>query len=221
MDSMLEKFTLYDLFSYFIPGFLCLCFIGISFLPEIIVNYDPNIYSGLNGFFLLVFLILSYVTGIALSSVAAFLFNRIPFKEIEIGKSDETILIRALVNSGLQQDEINNKKNEAGKKALSFVFAQYIYSDIQADSNFRRIHNYASSETLYKNLACAFLMSAFVTFLLSCFENWKMLYGMKYIYIIEILFTIVFLFRWRRFKKKKMSYAINWFIGKYAKKNRG
>lgn len=214
MDSVFEKFTLYDLVSYFVPGLVFMCLVCGSFLPSILIYYEPKVWDGLTGYAAFVFLVFSYVMGIAISSVSAFLGGKILTKP---RKLDETGLERALLKSGLQFNEIVGR--EEGEGQLSKKFASYIYADIQTDPNYKRIHNYASSETLYKNLSGAFLMGGLVTSLLSYLAEWPMLNRMEYIYVWEAIMTLIFLFRWKRFREKKMEYAVRWFVGKYLKVN--
>lgn len=222
-DALLERFTLYDLLSYFIPGFICLCLVAGSFFPEVWMNYDSDTYEGLMGYIVFVILIFSYVLGMAISSIARLLCDGI-FARVGKAKAtgeNEDMLNRALLNSGMQQDEIDAKRQQnQGTLSLTDTFASYIYSDIQADTNYKRIHNYASCEILYKNLACAFLLAAVVTLFLAHAEDWRMLHIMGYIYVFDVVMAAIFLFRWKRFQKKKMGYAVSWFIGKYVKKNR-
>lgn len=212
MDSVFEKITLYDLFAYFVPGVIFMCLTCVSFMPEIFVHYVPAAWDGMTGYVVFVFLIFSYVLGIAISSLTEFLCRKIFRKPEEI---DETGLKRALLNSGLQPDEITGIGE--GKQPTPQNIALYIYADIQSDSNYKRIHNYTSSENLYRNLFGAFLMSGLLTGLLGSLEDWAMLEQMTYLYVWEAVMAIIFLFRWKRFRKKKMEYAVRWFVGKYLK----
>lgn len=143
MDSVFEKITLYDLFAYFVPGFVFMCLICVSFSPGLLTHYDPVVWDGLTGYVTFAFFVFDYVAGIAISSVTDFLCNKIFRKPEEI---DEIGLKRALLNSGLQLDEITGIGE--GKQPIPQNIALYIYADIQADSNYKRIHNYASSENL-------------------------------------------------------------------------
>lgn len=231
LDSLLEKFTLYDLLSYFIPGFVCLCLTAAGFAPELGQYYDSDALDGLKGYMAFAFLIFSYVVGIAISSVAwllcEMLFSLQRFYKFFHGKrktgeaeTNDQLLNRALLCSGLLQEEIDEGMQKRMSVSLEEVFAEYIYADIQADVNYKRIHNYASSETLYKNLACAFLLAAVAVFLFEHLVGWQVLENIVYLRGFELVISMVFVFRWKRFRKKKIGYAIQWFVGKYIKKTK-
>ena len=212
MDSVFEKITLYDLFAYFVPGFAFMCLVSAGFLPGILAHYNSAVWDGMAGYVSFVFLMFSYVVGIAISSVTEFACRKI-FHRMEA--IDLTGLKRALLNSGLNSDEITYLGE--GKQPIPQNIALYIYADMQADSNYKRIHNYTSSESLYRNLFGAFLLGGLLTELLGFLEGWPMLAQIKYIYAGEAGLAIIFLSRWKRFRKKKMEYAVRWFVGKYLK----
>lgn len=69
MDSVFEKITLYDLFAYFVPGFAFMCLVSAGFLPGILAHYNSVVWDGMAGYVSFVFLMFSYVVGIAISSV--------------------------------------------------------------------------------------------------------------------------------------------------------
>lgn len=228
MDSMLEKITLYDIMSYFIPGFLCLSLIVFSTLPELSkLNLDT--YNDLQGYAAFTFLIFSYVVGIAISSIARTVCKRVSDKWSKCcGKSKEgekknaemmPVLMRALKNSGIPLSESKEEGNEWG--CLAKKYGSWIYADIQADSRYKRIHNYASCESMYKNLSAAFLTTAVLTWVLHWGCGWQLVDHSGMLLGIEMILAVIFGFRWRRFEKKKNEYAVNWFMEKYAGEEAG
>ena len=122
----------------------------------------------------------------------------------ETGASEEE-LAAALVSSGIMErpDKIKEKINSQGWQ----VYMKYMYGLLQSDERYRRIHNYASIVVLCKNVSMA-LVSGMLFLLLyrSC----------SFILGTAILLSVVVLIRRGvRFKKKKDTYTIVWFIDKY------
>ena len=71
--------------------------------------------------------------------------------------------------------------------------------DIQVDNNYKRIHNYASSEEMYKNMFMSFLIGDFLLLLLYAYQ--VIVYGFVEWYMcveLGVVFAAIFLFysRW-------------------------
>lgn len=228
MDSFLEKITLYDFFSYFIPGALCLTLTVYGLWPEakqFLMDTNNHFY----GYFVFSLIIFSYVFGIALSSIANVLYVKIPklcldkmnLQHNQKFTVDEDALKNALLASGTSQrciDDALSKDPSSKKQGLSLVnhFRTKIYADIQADSRYKRIHNYSSSASMYKNISCAFFVGGILPLILHLFLQIQILKGFPVFLAFEIGLMIAFLFRWKRFERKKYLYTINWFIQKYT-----
>lgn len=224
MDSMLEKITLYDIMSYFIPGFLCLALLVFSLFPEL-PKLTSDTYNDWKGYIGFTFLIFSYVMGIAISSIARYLCEKVfdCFENTKVSENSGMIdtLKRALENSGISSKDI--KTNSCDERdSLAKKYNRWIYADIQADPKYKRIHNYASSESMYKNISFAFLLAAVLPLILHFIFDYQLVTGGKELFfmvIMEIILFLIFLLRWKRFEQKKREYAINWFMEKYAAKD--
>ena len=238
MDSMLEKITLYDIMSYFVPGFLCLVLIVFALIPELSTS-NLDVYNNYKGYIGFTFVIFSYVAGIAISSVARFfcsLINEFLKKRKEDksnrdksnrdksnrDKSNETYnqsLRNALLQSGMSEKDAEScisKDDSLLLRQRQDFLDMWIYADIQADPRYKRIHNYASSEFMYKNIAVAFILAAIVPETLHFFLKLELQENMNILIVFEILLAVIFFFRWKRFEGKKKRYAVNWFIEKYC-----
>ena len=92
--------------------------------------------------------------------------------------------------------------------SIDDVWKHYInmYSDIQADSLYVRVHNYASAALLYKNMMVVSGICA-VKFYLS---------NQMLEMFVAFMAIIIFAVRWYRFEKKTKCYVINWYVKKYV-----
>lgn len=138
LDSLLEKFTLYDLLSYFIPSFVCLCLTTAGFVPELGQYYDSDALDGMKGYMAFVFLIFRYMVGIAISSVVwllcEMLFSLQRLYKFFHGKwkpggeaeTNEKLMNRALLSSGLLQEEIDTGRQKRTPVSLKEVFTHKV-----------------------------------------------------------------------------------------------
>lgn len=226
MESLIEKITLYDILGYFIPGSLFLCLLVFGTLPEFLkLTLDiSNECMAYVGFVLVVF---SYVFGIAISTIARWgcslirwICKTLPFVNIDIKVESDTIE-SALIKSGVSKSEIDLQKKELGVNkgksvALIKAFSTRVYADIQTDTDYKRIHNYASSEAMYKNLAFACWSGAVIPYVLKKIADLQINSRMNLFCVFEIILGIIFLFRWNRFYRKKVEYTWYWFVKKYS-----
>lgn len=234
MDSFLEKVTLYDFFSYFVPGALCLILCACGIFPELAAckAFGEGNFKGYIGF---AFVILGYVLGVAISEIARIICTNIPQlvrkKFSCIGKRnppkwlqelniDEQTLKNALVESGISQSSIESAKNICAeeKRSLAEYFAVQMFADIQVDPNYKRIHNYSSSESMNKNLAFSFIFGALVPGMLKFFLHIHILERFGWLCGLEVFLAVIFFLRWKSFAKKKNLYTVIWFAEKYNKK---
>lgn len=232
MDSFLEKITLYDFFSDFVPGALCLILCACGILPEL-ATYKELVGDNFSGYIGFAFVILCYVSGVAISEIARGIFTELPQclskklckskekkktpKWLQKLKVDEQTLKNALVESGISQSSIENamKVCAAEKISLAEYFNVRIFADIQVDPNYKRLHNYSSSESMNKNLAVAFLFGGVVPLLLMMTLHVQILERFWLLCGLEVILAVIFFFRWKRFAIKKSVYAVSWFVEKY------
>lgn len=194
--ELLQKITLYDLLGYTFPGCTLLY----------IWNYSEICNTKQDSFFFIgMFVVLGYLLGIAVSEFGAVLRDilGIRIKKNLNGKVKIPLEIikKAFLNAGF----ISKINEDFNWEIVSERFLE-IYADIQADKNYSRIHNYASAELMYKNMAVVSLVC-----------------GIRYISEVQksaslicIVVCMLFLHRWRRFYEKKISYSLSWFVQKYC-----
>lgn len=217
MESLLEKITLYDVIGYGIPGCVFLAIIAITkevyLLPQVI-----QVYENFTAVVIFTCLVFGYVIGILMSEISricvdivfgkitGFILVRILKKNcgnilIEPQMVDLARLKSILVTRGVLK--VNSNDNSLIEQHLSTM-----YSDIQTDSEYKRIHNYASAATMYKNMTMSFLSGGIATIVFSS----------KYLNVgvACIIGAMLYLVRWYRFEKKKNNYTVLWFMEKYA-----
>ena len=224
-ESVLEKITLYDILGYFVPGALFLNLLICGMFPEF-VELTSKLGSNNTTYIGLSFVIFSYVFGIAISSVSRWICllihkfcNILHLGNIDI-KADLPVIEAALIKNGISPSEIEKEKklkryNEK-KNSLIKAFSTRVFADIQTDTNYRRIHNYSSSESMYKNLALVFWLSAIFPYILKQFADLETNSQINLFCISEVIIGVIFWFRWHRFYRKKIEYTWYWFIKKYS-----
>lgn len=204
MGSVLEKLTYYDILGYLVPGMIFwICTVWEKFF--LLPTENLEFLGKLSGFCMLAFIVISYVTGMILSEIArrlSFFVQKYFANEMCSSILEEAIVKKALKNSGMTESEPTKIEKE---------HYRIMYSAIQADSKYSRIHNYASAEILYKNLVVAFLLSMIGRFFLGEQKEISFYYG------ICIASVIIFGLRWKRFSEKKRDYTVLWFTEKYIK----
>ena len=222
MDSLVEKITLYDVMSYFIPGFLCSTLLVFGLVPELL-THNLGAYDKYVGYMTFTFLILSYVAGIAISDMARCLCDVLSKTFLDkkfsgwndINKDNEN-LKKALLKSGMSREKIHPDGNESFGDKQEIM--DWIYADIQIDPQYKRIHNYASSESMYKNISMAFLIAVIVQLVLYPILGFSPWSGRIKVFMVltEFVMAVIFLSRWKTFENKKKAYAYMWFMGKYC-----
>lgn len=202
--DLLQKITLYDLLGYAVPGTLLLW----------LFKWDGKVsqikdLSGMEIGSWIVLLAIGYMAGIVISEFMNQLRHLCKKNEEAVkwkticetyGISEEN-LRRALHNTGLI-------KNYHGMEQLYEAlgkYKKYIYSDIQTDPVYNRIHNYASARVLYKNMV-AVSMAAIVFGLFQC---------VRIKIIIGVIGAVGFAMREKRFEEKQAGYSLCWFVQKH------
>lgn len=207
MSAFLEKITLYDLLGYTIPGFafLLIMLYGV-FSTDTLVLLET--YKNYNGFLAIVLLVASYLVGIAMSELGRMLDNIITkvLKKENMPDNMESIK-HAMANSKFWEGQSDLDVNANAIKMM--------YSDIQTDENYKRIHNYASAGVMYKNMFTSLLGGNIILLFRHIF------FGINYPYFnicfcVLLFLALIFLVRWKRFEGKTNNYTINWFIKKYT-----
>lgn len=228
MSSLIEKVTLYDLLGYAFPGGILLCLLFVRWSSWDIVEKAVKL-GDFSGLLIVIFAMFSFSVGSIVSQITRLLvdlgkgicarlksnkiYDYLECKEIIKEKnafSEITVwnLRKALKNSGV----LNEDMQIDDTKLIKHFFNQ-MYSDIQTDSSFNRVHNYASTALVNKNMAGVAAIGTAV------FWNYPAVTGgIQGVQIIGIIFTVLFGMRWRYFNRKKDMYTIYWYIEKYVGK---
>ena len=208
MGSFIEKITLYDLLAYTLPGSVLLVVFLSKWKEEILdilIKYD-----GYKGCFVLFFIATGYICGIMVSELSRWfdiMYTTFQKKALHMKEScnlEEEVLATALINAKLVKNA-NAIADCASEVEKNY---SYMYGDIQTDNNYTRIHNYASAESMYKNMA---LVSVASTIILLRYYGYH-----KQIIIVGIICFVLFTIRQIRFHKKVRMYTLNWFVKKYV-----
>lgn len=208
--ELLEKITLYDILGYTFPG-------GITLYILNKYNFEQKF----STFGIIIFIVMSFLVGVLISEIASWFFTKLFSQrkkfQNKIWKKtglDCSVIAKALKNSGSIEDE--NSINDASEVSEHFI---NMYSDIQTDKEYSRIHNYASAGLLCKNMAIVSFICA-IQFLFDkcsvCSDICSTFIDKELMKIIvSIAALIIFSLRWIKFERKKISYTINWYVQKH------
>ncbi len=209
----MEKITLYDLFGYLLPGCVLNVIIGYAMHEEIYALHE-KMQGDKSTLFWFGFFIFSYVEGLILSEVSGHIVRQVnKYKrngEDKDGGTRDKQIASALSNY-LQENKKEILEKLKNKDDRNFYMAA-LYFDIQMDSQYNRIHNYASASTMYRNLAMALVVGMLVL------GGYRIL--TIHLTIILSIGIIALGIRSKRFAIKKKQYALVGFIGKYSGKQK-
>lgn len=208
MSSIIEKITLYDFFGYLIPGSLftsLLCFRGIQEFGNSIAEELSEYKSEL----LLLFFLWAFLFGLLLSEAARiiadfierrWLTNRYVSRIRVAANIDLVILGTVIQKSGLADNAVIDKD------AALERYLPAIYGVVQSDEKYKRVHNYASSETMYKNLSAAVLFGGLIeiVYLVQRYQGG----GILGIITAWVLSAALLMHRYYRFRIKKYAYLL-------------
>lgn len=237
--EVLQKITIYDLLGYTVPGTILVGIMEICFVLPRLSMQDCEKYI---GYICAVTILMGYVTGIAISELAGMIFSiirklaEIAFPKVKtwiekfplavqmlvkkiflkIRKSSEienieaAIVTTALINAKIIQGSPQPLTAKDIKK-----YYGYMYACVQTDANYSRIHNYASSELVCKNLAIVFLIST----ILLCKFRASMIFRLGLttgrVMLIGLVGAIFCAKRGLKQESRKDDYMIDWFVQKY------
>lgn len=215
MNSIIEKITLYDFFGYLIPGSVFMSLL----LVRLIQGLGSDGLTDLKDFksqLTVIFLLWSFLSGLILSELARVISDFVDKRGLKdtyvnsvkkAANIDESMLKEAIKKSKL----VENGDLIQNTNLLNYL--PMIYGAVQSDEKYKRLHNYASSETMYKNLTAAVLLGGIPEIL---FLPQKLQCGIiAGIVVVWILSVILLMRRYYRFRIKKSAYSLIWFIEKY------
>ncbi len=212
--EVLQKMTLYDLLGYAVPGS---CMLIILLFNTENIALGNKLFTSYAGYLVGAIILFGYVLGIAISEVTDFILS-VSIKRTSWFLCGNPLklyyerLALALGNAGIAdfKDFTSVQTAETGGDSAALQekvakYSTYIYSEIQADKTYSRIHNYASAALICKNMAFVTVVSGIV-----CYNKH---------FVLWIVLAAAFLRRWRKNYWKKEEYAADWFIQKHLEPN--
>lgn len=202
MEGFFQKITYYDLYGYTFPGCILVLSVLCRAVPSGLINSLREYHEGYLYIFI-VLLVLSFIVGIMVSEIGYMLWERgLAFVRPSYLKKAEVPYeaINSALNKSLKPGKTITVKNV--EDLINYM--PYMYSVIQVDQTYGRIHNYASTAIMCRNLALVSVGSGLI------------LYRDNIISIvIGGIVAVIFAYRSYRFNVKKEFYTIYWFINKY------
>lgn len=215
MNSIIEKITLYDFFGYLIPGSVFMSLLLVRLIQELGSDGLTDL-KDFKSQLTVIFLLWSFLSGLILSELARVISDFVDKRGLKdryvnsvkkAANIDESMLKEAIKKSKL----VENGDLIQNTNLLNYL--PMIYGTVQSDEKYKRLHNYASSETMYKNLTAAVLLGGIPEIL---FLPQKLQCGIiAGIVVVWILSVILLMRRYYRFRIKKSAYSLIWFIEKY------
>lgn len=215
MNSIIEKITLYDFFGYLIPGSVFMSLLLVRIIQELGSDGLTDL-KDFKSQLTVLFLLWSFLSGLILSELARVISDFVDKRGLKdryvnsvkkAANIDESMLKEAIKKSKL----VENGDLIQNTDLLNYL--PMIYGTVQSDEKYKRLHNYASSETMYKNLTAAVLLGGIPEIL---FLPQKLQCGIiAGIVVVWILSVILLMRRYYRFRIKKSTYSLIWFIEKY------
>lgn len=197
--ELLQKLTLYDLLGYTLPGSMLLAIYKSENMKEIL---DISIFGGI------LFIGCGFLTGIMISEVMQWIENMFG-KRYGKKQWDKVYKIYALTHERIfkalkNAQIISEEQTDSQTVGRAQQYYRAMYTDIQSDSRYSRIHNYTSAAVMYRNMI---FVSIFCIMMGIVAKNWEKI-------IVGLAAMICFGSRWKRFDIKKKGYTVCWFIEK-------
>ena len=215
MNSIIEKITLYDFFGYLIPGSVFMSLL----LVRLILELGSDGLTDLKDFksqLTVLFLLWSFLSGLILSELARVISDfadKRGLKDRYVNSVKKTANIDGSMLKEAIKKSTRVENGDLIQNTDLLNYLQMIYGTVQSDEKYKRLHNYASSETMYKNLTAAVLLGGIPEIL---FLPQKLQCGIiAGIVVVWILSVILLMRRYYRFRIKKSAYSLIWFIEKY------
>ena len=215
MNSIIEKITLYDFFGYLIPGSVFFFFLLVRLIQELGSDGLTDL-KDFKSQLTVLFLLWSFLSGLILSELARVISDFADKRGLK-DRYVNSVKKTANIDGSMLKEAIKKSKLvENGDLIQNTDLLNYlpmIYGTVQSDEKYKRLHNYASSETMYKNLTAAVLLGGIPEIL---FLPQKLQCGIiAGIVVVWILSVILLMRRYYRFRIKKSAYSLIWFIEKY------
>lgn len=215
MNSIIEKITLYDFFGYLIPGSVFMSLLLVRLIQELGSDGLTDL-KDFKSQLTVLFLLWSFLSGLILSELARVISDFVDKRGLKDTYVNSVKKAANIDGSMLKEAIKKSKLVENGDLIQNTNLLNYlpmIYGTVQSDEKYKRLHNYASSETMYKNLTAAVLLGGIPEIL---FLPQKLQCGIiAGIVVVWIISVILLMRRYYRFRIKKSAYSLIWFIEKY------
>lgn len=215
MNSIIEKITLYDFFGYLIPGSVFMSLLLVRLIQELGSDGLTDL-KDFKSQLTVIFLLWSFLSGLILSELARVISDFVDKRGLKDTYVNSVKKAANIDGSMLKEAIKKSKLVENGDLIQNTNLLNYlpmIYGTIQSDEKYKRLHNYASSETMYKNLTAAVLLGGIPEIL---FLPQKLQCGIIAGIVVVWIFSVILLMRrYYRFRIKKSAYSLIWFIEKY------
>lgn len=202
--EILQKITLYDLLGYAVPGTILAGIAECCYFSE---HVDWKNLSGYIGYICAITILLGYVIGIAISEATDLIYTFL--KKQGLFKMSNAFLDYTVIAAALEKAGAITDRNSIKSIDDTYHYFTYMYSDIQTDKNYSRIHNYASAELTCKNMAFVVLAAT----IMLCVRK---IIPLPILIIAGIILELLFLRRWNRQRSRKEMYTVQWFVQKHA-----
>ena len=215
MNSIIEKITLYDFFGYLIPGSVFMSLLLVRLIQELGSDGLTDL-KDFKSQLTVLFLLWGFLSGLILSELARVISDFVDKRGLKDTYVNSVKKAANIDGSMLKEAIKKSKLVENGDLIQNTNLLNYlpmIYGTVQSDEKYKRLHNYASSETMYKNLTAAVLLGGIPEIL---FLPQKLQCGIIAGIVVVWIFSVILLMRrYYRFRIKKSAYSLIWFIEKY------
>lgn len=225
VSGIIEKITLYDLLGYALPGSMLLGMTAVTFLAaEGSMKAVYNTYKGEAGYIFTVLLILGYAAGMAVSEITDIFtgfFKETLVYELKQELQDRKINVRQAAQALKNAGYISQVQNISSTDQL-IPYIGSMYGDIQTDTEYSRLHNYASARLICKNMAFVCCCGAGMILAL-IFNRLEQEADLRTGLIIAGLsvscgMSWLFIRRWKRMYIRTQFYTVVWFMEKYTQR---
>lgn len=217
--EVLQKVTIYDLLGYTVPGTILVGVIEMCFFYSQLFGDEYKNYA---GYICGATILLGYVAGMFIAELTNVFLERRCIKKLfenkeELNNIGYATILKALEKAGVMEQTSSfapeNQVVQINQEEQVKKYYRYMYADIQADSKYSRIHNYASSELVCKNSSFVFLISTILILGSQC-ESLEMGEGIG-ILIVGIAGTTLLFRRYLKQRDQKNAYTLDWFVQKH------
>ena len=179
-----------------------------------------------NGIVIMGILVVSYAIGLALSEVSKLRFFLKLLLKVKFIKTEptDTNIVKEVLEYVDEADIKKALKKEQADYQINMKDLAYIYSVIQVENDYKRIHNYSSAQVMSRNFAMANIIGCLVVvgmmILKKCFNVLDNGFLCRYeIFFACLLVGISFLMarRCENFARKKYFYSVSWYISMSSK----